>query len=240
MLFLLVISGCDKDKDKVIRTPEEEHILEAAYSENYSYPVGFYHEVNDTGSIYYVNTVSIKPANERQDVWIELNTNYKNEARTWSDETNEYSSVNREIISESETEKYFEFKRENIEYAKDIVFTRVHKTSYFQPVKNKFSASDTTVGKYNGDLNLTRVKELIEYLWSSGTIDVDYSKVIESEIKEYDKYFEYYIQSILIIYGDFGIHDEIIVYDNFATLNKSDRELKIKTNKVKTIQGTQR
>ncbi len=72
MLFLLVISGCDKDKDKVIRTPEEEHILEAAYSKDFSYPVGFYHEVNDTGSPYYENTVSIKPINERQDIWIEL------------------------------------------------------------------------------------------------------------------------------------------------------------------------
>jgi hypothetical protein len=239
ILFLFVISGCDKDKDKVIRTPEEEHILELAYSKDYTYPEGFYHEIIDTGSIYYVNTVSIKPVNERQNIWMELNTNDKNEARMWSDETNEYSSVNREIISESETEKYFEFKRKNVEYAKDIVFTRVHKTSYFQPVKNKFSASDTIVGKYNGDLNLTSIKELVEYLWSCGTMGVSYSKVLESEIKEYNDHFEYYIQSIVIVYGDFGLHDEITVYDNFVTLNKSDRELTIKTNEVKTIEGIQ-
>ena len=64
-------------------------------------------------------------------------------------------------------------------------------------------------------------------------------KVLESEIKEYNEYFEYNIQSILIVYGDFGIHDEIIVYDNLVTLNKPDRELIIKTNKVKTILGIQ-
>jgi hypothetical protein len=63
--------------------------------------------------------------------------------------------------------------------------------------------------------------------------------VIESKIKEYNEYFEYDIQAILIVYGDFGLNDEITVYDNFIKLNKSDRELIIKTNKVKTIQGNQ-
>ena len=237
-MIIFVTISCDKEK--TTRTDDEERILELAYSKDYTYPSGFYHEVIDTGSIYYENTVTIKPINERQNIWIELNTNDKNEARTWLDESNVYSSVNREIISESETEKFFEFKRKNVEYAKDILLSRVHKRSYFQPALNKFSVSDTIIGKYNGDLNLTSVKELVEYLWSGGTIDVGYSKVIESEIKEYNEYFEYYIQAILIVYGDFGLHDEITVYDNFIKLNKSDRELIIKTNKVKTIQGAQR
>ncbi len=228
MLFLLVIAGCDKEKDKVIRTPEEEHILELAYSEDYTYPEGFYHEINYTGSPYYENTVSVMPVNERQDIWIELNTNDKNEAKLWSDQSNEYSSVNREIVSENESDKYFEFSRKNIQYSNDILLSRVHKSSYFQPVKNKFFESDTLIGKYNGELNIKSVKELVEYLWSCGTIGVSYSKVLESEIKEYNDHFEYYIQSIAIVYGDFGIRDEIIVNDYFVTLNKSDRELTIK------------
>jgi hypothetical protein len=240
MLSFFVIAGCERDKDKVVRIPEEEHILELAYSKDYSYPVSFYHEVNYTGSPYYENTVSIMPITERQDIWIELNTNDKNEARIWSDKSNAYSSVNREIIGESESDKYFEFTRKNIQYSNDILLSRVHKSSYFQPVKNKFFTSDTLIGKYNGELNLSSVKELVEYLWSCGTMDVSYSKVLNTELKEYDEYFDYYIQSILIVYGDFGIHDEIIVYDNFVTLDKSNRELIIKTKKVKTIQGTQR
>lgn len=236
---LLIIFTASCEKDKVIRTPEEDHILELAYSKDYSYPVGFYHEINDTGSPYYENTVSIKPVNERQDIWIELNTNDKNEAKLWSNKSNEYSSVNREIIAENETDKFFEFKRKNTQYSTDIILSRVHKSSYFQPVLNRFSISDTMIGIYNGALNLTSVKELVEYLWSCGTMDASYSEVLESEIKEFNEYFEYYIQSILFVYGDFGIHDEIIVYDNFATLNKSNRELTIKTNKIKTIQGIQ-
>ena len=237
LLIIFVTFGCDKDK--IPRTPEEEHILDLAYSKDYSYPEGFYHEVNDMGSPYYENTVSIKPINDRQDIWIELNTDDKNEARIWSDESNEYSSVNREIIGDRESDKFFEFTRKNIQYSNDILLSRVHKSSYFQPVKNKFFTSDTLIGKYNGESNLTSVKELVEYLWSCGTIGVSYSKVLESEIKEYNDYFEYYIQSIVIVYGDFGIRDEIIVYDNFVTLNKSERELTIKTDEVKTIQGIQ-
>ena len=77
ILFLFDIECCDKDKDKVIRPPEEEHILDLAYSKDYTYPAGFSHEVIVSGSIYYENTVSIKPINLRQDNCIELNT-------TWS------------------------------------------------------------------------------------------------------------------------------------------------------------
>jgi hypothetical protein len=234
ILIIFVTISCDKNK--IDRTADEEQILELAYSKDYTYPAGFYHEVIDTGSIYYENTVSIKPINERQDIWIELNTNDKNEARTWSDESNEYSSVNREIISENETDKFFEFKRKNIEYAKDIILSRVHKTSYFQPVLNKFLKSDT-IGQYNGDLSLLSIKELVEYLWSSGSLGISYSKVLESEIKEYADYYEYYIQSIVIIQGDFGINDEINVFDSFVTLKNTDRKLIVKTNEVKTIQG---
>ena len=237
LLIIFVTFGCDKDK--IPRTAEEEHILELAYSKDYSYPEGFYHEVNDMGSPYYENTVSIKPINDRQDICIELNTNDKNEARVWSDKSNEYSSVNRAIISESETDKFFEFTRKNIQYSNDILLSRVHKSSYFQPILNKLNVSDTLIGKYNSELNITSIKEFVEYLWSCGTIGVSYSKVLESEIKEYNDHFEYYIQSIVIVYGDFGISDEIIVHDNFVTLNKSDRELTIKTNEVKTIEGIQ-
>ncbi|HEY5124514.1 MAG TPA: hypothetical protein VIK14_12345 [Ignavibacteria bacterium] len=235
ILIIFVTISCDKDK--INRTDEEERILELAYSKDYSYPAGFYHEVIDTGSIYYENTVSIRPINERQDIWIELNTNDKNEAKIWSDKSNEYSSVNREIISENETDKFFEFKRKNIKYANDILLSRIHKASYFQPVLNKFSVSDTIIGKYNGELNLKSVKELVEYLWSCGTMDISYSKVLESEIKEYNEYFKYYIQSILIVYGDWGIYDYIYVYDNYFTIRKTNRILIVKTNEVRRVQG---
>jgi len=239
-LFMLVIAGCEDDDKNVIRTPEEEQILRLSYDPGYKYPDGFYQEVIETGSIYYDNTLSITPLSEREHIWIELNTNDKNEARLWSDKTNENSSVNREVVLESETEKCFQFKRVSPTNARDILYSRVHKTSYFQPTLNKFSVVDSIVGKYNGGLTLNDVKELVEYLWSCGTMDANYTKVITSEIKEFNDHFEYYVQSILIVYGDFGLHDEIGVYDNHIILSKADRELYIKTKKTKTITGIMR
>ena len=238
MFLLPVFTGCEKDK--LIRTPEEQQILQLAYSKDYSYPAGFYHEIYDSGSPYYENTLSIMPLNKRQAISIELNTNNKDEARQWSDSSNAFSSVNREVIGENETFKYFEFTRKNVQYSSDIIYSRVHKSSYFQPAINRFSVNDTLIGIYNGDMNLAKAKDLIEYLWSCGTVNVNYTKVSEASIKESDDHFEYYIQSLLIIYGDFGIRDEIKVSDNFLTLNKSTRELIVKTKVGKTIQGTQR
>jgi hypothetical protein len=238
VLLLVVTTSCDKVK--VIRTPEEEQILEKAYSEDYTYPVGFYHEINNAGLPYYENTVSIRPLSERDHIWIELSTIDKTEARLWSDKTNENNSVNRDVVLENESEKYFQFKRVSPTNPSDILYSRVHKTSYFQPTLNKFSVSDTIVGKYNGELTLNNVKELVEYLWSCGTMDANYTKVITSELQEFGDRFESYVQSILIVSGDFGLHDEIEVYDNHIILGKAVRELFIKTKKTKTITGIKR
>lgn len=239
-LFILVIAGCEGDNNKIIRTPEEEQILELAYDPLYKYHDGFYHEVVETGSVYYDNTLSIAPPSEREFIWIELNTDDKNEARLWSDKTNEYSSVNREVVLENETQKYFQFKRVSPTNPRDVIYSRIHKTSYFQPALNKFSVSDSLIGKYNGVLHLNDIKELVEYLWSCGTLKVHHSKVITSEIRELSDHFESYIQSILIVYGDFDLHDEIGVYDNHFVLSKTNRELIVETQKTKTIVGIER
>jgi len=107
----------------------------------------------------------------------------------WSNNSNEYSSVNREIVSEKETDKYFEFKRQNVEYENDILLSRIHKKSYFRPKVDKFKEPDT-IGIYNGELSTNRVDELVEYLWSCGSIGLSHSKVIKSQIKEFNDYYE--------------------------------------------------
>ena len=234
ILTLVLLVSCDKDD--INRTDEENRILELAYNRDYLYPEGFNQEIISEGTAYYENTVSIKPIYEREHIWIELSTNDKNEALLWSNNSNDYSSVNREIISERETEKYFEFKRQNVEYENDILLSRIHKTSYFQPKLDKFQEPDT-IGVYNGELSENNVNELVEYLWSCGSIGLGHSKVIESQIMEYNDYYEQYIQSIKIVYGDWGIRDYIYVYDNYFKMNKTDRTLILETNEINTIEG---
>ena len=234
-LFLLM-TGCSKPKVNqpggTNRTPEENQIVQLAYNINYFYPNGFYK--NDSG--YYENTVSVTPLSQRKDIWIELSTNDRNQALAWSDSSDKYSSVHRAIISESETEKYFEFKRQSTTNASDIILSRIHKTSYFLPLLEKFRKPDT-IGVYNGQLDMSKTKEFIEYLWSCGSLGIYDSKVIESQINEYNDYFEQYIKSFMVVYGDTGLKDYIFVYDNYFKFDKSNRILTVASKQVDAFEG---
>ncbi len=234
-LFLL-ITGCSKQKvnqpSGSNRTAEENQIVQLAYNINYLYPNGFYK--NDSG--YYENTVSVTPLSQRKNIWIELSTNDINQALRWSDSSDEYSSMHRVIISESETEKYFEFKRQSINNLNDVILSRIHKTSYFLPLLDKFKMPDT-IGIYNGQLDISKTKEFVEYLWSCGSLGIFSSGVIESRINEYNDYFEQYIKSFKVVYGDIGLKDSIFVYDNYFKLGKSSRILTITTKQVDAFDG---
>jgi hypothetical protein len=239
IITLLFFAGCEPPE--VEKIEEKDPILKLAYNSEYLYPAGFYHEtgLDADGHAYYVNTVSIKPLKERKHIWIELSTNDSTEALLWSNLTDDYSSDHSNIISERETEKFFEFKRKGIDRDNEFYLSRVHKTSYFMPILDKFTHSDT-IGIFNGELSEERVKELIEYLWDCGTLGIYSSKVIESNIKDYEEYFGQFIKSLIIVYGDFNLHDEVFVYNNYLKLNKTDRILTHKSICVDTIQGRQR
>jgi len=228
----IINQGCDKNE--AIRTDYEKFIIDMAYDGEFKYPTDFYQESIDIGNVYYENTVSTTE-NPIDPIWIELSTNDKDQAYNWSELNNEYGLGNREIISERETERHFEFTRQNTEFENDILYSRIHKSNYFEPALNKFLEPDT-IGIYNGVLNLISVKALVEYLWFNYSIGILDSKVIESKIIETNDGFEHYIQSINIVYGDFNIDDVIYIYDNNFRLDHSNRILIIERNEVKTIE----
>ena len=231
---LILLVSCDKNEfNEQIRDANE--LLEMVYDENYRYPIGFYHEKNLIGSTYYENTVSVKPISEREHIWIELHTTSKEEARSWSNLSNEYSSVNRNLIRENETEKYFEFARVNDLYENDILLSRVHCSDYFIPLFDRFK-DVYTIGIYNGNITENKVKEFVEYLWDCGTLSI-YDKVVESKVYEKGGKFEQYIQSLKIVYGDFGLYDMIYVYDNKFNLDKETRVLTLERELIKEIKG---
>lgn len=219
-LFLLVclsyiITGCEIQKDDYDKS---NPILVKAYSADYKYPDGFYFESIDSGSVYYVNTVSVKPLDQRKHVWIDLATNDVNEARNWTEYSNLYSSQYRNLISERQTEKFFEFKRVSPTNKKDIVLFRAHKKDYFIPILDKFKIIDTVGTIPETALLTVNKKQLIEYLWSVGAIESD-SKVIESNIQDTINGFKHTIKSILFVGGDFGLNDIIYLYENTFIIN---------------------
>ncbi len=230
--FSILWISCDKKENTI--NPNDS-IIDLAYSSSYYYPNGFYHEIIDSGSIYYENTVSIAPTDKRKDIWIELNTTDIKQAREWSELSNQYSSVNRLIVKELANNKYFEFIRVSTTSSKDILLSRVHNSNYFIPLLDKFKAIDT-VGKFKmTNFQKSDVKELIEYLWSAGVIGYS-DKVLESNVIENTDNYEHLIKSISIVYGDFGLNDYIYLYDNRFLINKQNGLItmtKVQTDLIK-------
>src|SRR6266446_7909691 len=102
-------------QDSTITTPDSlslttSQIFQAVYS-SYKFPKGFYEEDLQGGAIYYENSVSIKPLSQRQPHWFELSTNDRDQAFAWSESSAVNSAYYRQLQSETQTEKYFEFRR---------------------------------------------------------------------------------------------------------------------------------
>ena len=221
---------------------DDDKILALAYDRNYVYPDGFFYEKDLIASRYYENTVSVK----KEHIWIYLHTTDINEARNWSNLSNDNSSVNRILIQENENEKYFEFVRVNVENENDILLSRVHRSDYFIPHTESYTlpffaknfTGIITIGTYKGNVSLSNVKEFIEYLWDCGTIYMMDGKVVKSTISEEENNYEYYIQSIRLVYGDWGIYDTIYVYNSKFILDKETKVLSLVERKlIKEIKG---
>ena len=105
----LISFCCSENLTEPVNLTDDE-LYNLAYSD-WKWPDNFYSEDSLEGSIYYENTVSIKPLGERENIWIQLCTDNIDTAREWSELSNNYSSYYRELVSEKETEKYYEFKR---------------------------------------------------------------------------------------------------------------------------------
>ena len=245
-IIAATFASCEKNEadDEQL---EDSELLKLMYSTDYMYPDGFYHEdLDDMWSTYYENTVSIKPIAEREHIWIELHTTNKEEAKNWSNLSNEYSSVNRILIQEKETEKYFEFFRVNEARESDVLLSRVYRSDYFIPYFDRFNyfynfdllVENKTIGIYNGIVSLEKIKEFVEYLWGTGNVVGFPEKVLESKISEKKDKYEHYIQSIRMTGGDWGLHDMIYVYRNKFELDKNTKVLTLVERKsIKEIKG---
>lgn len=129
LIFISCLFMLSCKKDAPIEPVQKDKYFELAYDQTFRFPDGFNIEKDLMGSRYYLNTVSIKAENRQENSWLELNTNDLEQAKTWSDISDEHSSVHREIIKENHTERYFEFVRA---INNDIILSRVHRSDYFE------------------------------------------------------------------------------------------------------------
>jgi len=159
-------------------------------------------------SIYYDNTLSITPTNQRERVWIELHTNDIEEARNWSILTGKNSSANRTLVNERENEKFFEFlwldevrPVDELYNSRYGLLSRVHRTEYFVPLFDKFDffprfddfEKNYIIGIYNGNQSIENVKEFVEYVYKQSLLMFD--KIVETIVIEKEDIIEIFIQS---------------------------------------------
>lgn len=235
MLLSCLTIGCqDDDVRKIGLSTEENEIIEKAYSESYLFPDDFGYREDAESTPYYENTVSIRTSEEN---WIELHTDDKQEARDWSETSAATSSSYRALVEENDTEKYFEFQRAPVSNPEGIFLSRVHKSSYFVPSFDRFNRGQRIGALKIRPINSTTTKDFIEYMWANYLIGYR-DKVLESTVMEYPGQVRYNLKSISIVYGDFGLCDEIYVFDFDFFIDKRSGEVSFKSNMIKELTGT--
>jgi hypothetical protein len=229
-VFCLVIA-CKSGDDEL--TPDQE-IVQKAYSMDYYYPEDFEYEVAGD-YIYYENTVSI---HESDDSWIELHTDDIEQARAWCEESL-HGQDNYVLDTEygRETEKFFEFKKHNSGNANVILLSRIHKSSYFIPTYDKFTRPSTIGTLMVRPIDTHSVKEFIEYGWTNYLFGHE-GKVLEYTVEDHSANVTYKLTKVQVVYGDFGICDEIQVTDYHFAIDKASGEITFEFERVKNIQGT--
>ncbi len=211
----------------------DDKLRSFAYSGIAAHP-DFYSEDLNGGFRYYENTISI---GTESDKWIELSTDTRDSAYTWSEISANNGAYYRTLESERETEKFFEFRRVYLERPTDIMLSRVHKTSYLdRSMFNRFSSSDT-VGVYNIRPILgSEAQELIEYMWKTCRL-VDFGRPLTRNFSESDSGFEEEIYFNYTIGGDWGICDGVVLGRAVIRVDKNSGAVTRFVEELREIDG---
>ena len=104
-----------------------------------------------------------------------------------------------------------------------------------------FFTPGTIIGQFNKKPYVSgKVKELIEYLWFTENYNTGGRKVLDSSISVDRLHFICMLNEIQIVYGDWGIRDEITVLESMYFINKTDGKITYSQEVLKTIQGKMR
>jgi hypothetical protein len=244
ILIILLFPSCkDEINNTNIIDPNisitDEELYSLAYA-NYQFPSDFYYEDSLIGSLYYENTNSITPLNERDGTWFQLCTNNVDTARYWSELSSNNSSYYRDLVSQRQTEKYFEFKRVYSINPNDIILSRVHKCTYIDRSMYDLLNPGQIIGVFKKNSFIKNdVKELIEYLWFTENYNNTSSKVYKELIQNSGLFYIYYLYEIGIVYGDYGMKDILSYIKHTFKINKGSGEITHHKELVKQIPGRQ-
>lgn len=209
----------------------DQEILSVVYSD-YKYPPGFYLDGQEVG---YCVTAVVKDGGLRRTCVCADNRNY---ARQLSEISNAESSVQRPLISERETEKYFEFRRRE---RSGVFLDRVDKCSYIDRSQALGSSDGSYLGQYNvRPITNKNFKDLMEYLWFDQNAQLAGRKLLDGVLAEHDGSMIYTVYETSVTYGDHGGMggcDSITLLKVAYTVNINSGRISSSSENVRTIKG---
>lgn len=204
-----------------------------AYSGSLGHP-DFYQEDYSLGSPYYENTISTRM---EADKWIELSTSTRDSALAWSETSATSSAYYRDLVSESETEKYFEFQRVYAENPRDVILSRVHKSSYLNRSMYDRLHPSPVLGVYRvRPIEESGARELIEYMWANSRI-VDFGRPLSRSLEESETSFAETIYFSYTIRGDWGTCDSIVLGRALVRIDKTTGEVTSEVEELREVNG---
>ncbi len=212
----------------------DQEIWEAVY-EGKRTPPDFYREPLD-GSLYYLNTISITPLHERENAWIELNTEDSAQVRIWSALTEQYGSGERtKILRARETEKYLETHRSNGKH--DILY-RAHRSSYIDVDGVDLLHKDSYQGRLTQrPITGDAVQELVEYFWFIRHDKVGGVAVLCCDTSEEPQAFVTTLIEAQLMSGDWNVRDEIRLLRHGYTVDRHTGEISLVSTVLEEFVG---
>ena len=231
---VLLLQGC-KDDEEILphnsRPPiftasfssiniEDSEILRLTYS-SFKIPNGFYQEDLQGGSLYYESTLSIMPLNLRRPPFFELSTNSQQQALAWSESSSVNSAYYRTLVRESETDRYFEFRRVYQKNQQDIILSRVQKLSYLDRSMYDFSHPASQIGQLNTrPIKESTIDSLAEYFWFIENYAIAGTKALAAVPDSSSDTVYCALYDLKLTPGDFGVHDIISLHRTVYAVSK--------------------
>jgi hypothetical protein len=211
----------------------DDKLRSFAYSGSRGHP-GFYQEAPSRGAPYYENTISLRL---EPDKWIELSAATRDSAFAWSERSARLSAYYRDLVSESETEKYFEFRRVYSAHPSDVILNRVHKLSYLDRSMYDRLHPSPILGIFEvRPIDAANARELIEYMWANCRL-VDFGRPLSRGLAESPSGFTEEIYFCYTIGADWGLCDKIGLGRARVSVDRTTGEITSTVEELREVNG---
>ncbi len=152
----------------------------------------------------------------------------KKSALEHSERSSRESAYYRELVSEREIDKYFEFKRVYAKDKDDVILSRVYKCSYYDPIQNKLKVKPVTPND---------VTEFTEMKWYENNYNRVGANVIYSNTSLVENYYLNTIYYTRSSFFEAGPHITVDLIKQDTRVSKVDGKIHISEQTVKSAAG---